>query len=261
MMDSLRFDRLVKVLASRRPRRAALPLLAALGLGLADATEIGTAKTKNEKEIRICNCASADVATCKTQKKDKDKAKRTLRRNACAYKGRCTGVSGCATLAPLAPNPGFQCTNNNDCTGGLVCIRQQCTACTADFQCPGNLVCNLATGRCQNPLPGPGPVCPAQCPFCQQCNAQTGQCEVCPSNCTHCFTTAERETFCGENAVSWTCQEGCFTSDDCNFDPGFPHCLISMTDLFTNESLFAFEVANCPGVLEGGRCIATPECF
>src|SRR5215213_3092664 len=152
-MDSTNFDSLVKVLASRRPRRAALPLLAVLGFGLAREETRANKKNNHEKEIRICVCADANPSTCRTQKKEKDKAKKTLRRNPCAYRGRCqSGVSGCATAAP---NPGFLCTNNNDCSGGLVCIGQTCRACSDTGQCSGNQVC--LNGTCQNPGPGPGP--------------------------------------------------------------------------------------------------------
>src|SRR5215207_5746768 len=129
-MDSSRFDALTKTLTTRQPRRAALTLLAALGLGLVS-SETCAAKKNGEKKVRVCTCSGADASTCTTQKKAKDTVKKLLRRNPCAYKGRCIGVSGCATLTPVtpdlvAPNPGFQCTNNNDCTGGLVCIGQTC---------------------------------------------------------------------------------------------------------------------------------------
>lgn len=93
-MDASRFDTLAHVLATRRPRRVALSLLAALGLDLAGSQAVDAAKKIDENEIRICVCADANPSTCKTQKKPKSTAKKTLRRNACAYKGRCTGVSG-----------------------------------------------------------------------------------------------------------------------------------------------------------------------
>src|SRR5215207_5345163 len=104
-MESCRFDRLVRGLASRRPRRAALPLLVALGLGLAGPRE-AAAKNTPQKKVRVCTCASADGATCQSQKKAKDKVKKLLRTNPCAYKGGCTGVSGCASsVPPLPPSP------------------------------------------------------------------------------------------------------------------------------------------------------------
>ena len=55
---------------------------------------------KDEKAIRICVCADGNPATCKSQKQDNAKANTTLRRNPCAYRGRCRGVSGCATQPP-----------------------------------------------------------------------------------------------------------------------------------------------------------------
>ena len=103
-MDGSRFDILTRVLATRRPRRAALPVLAALGVGL-PALQETAAKTKGEKKVRVCTCASADGATGQSHKKAKDKVKKLLRTNPCAYKGRCTGVSGCAA-GTVPPPPG-----------------------------------------------------------------------------------------------------------------------------------------------------------
>jgi hypothetical protein len=104
-MERSSFGRLGKVLAARHPRRAALLLLAACGLGLKEVGEMGTAKAKREKTIRVCNCSGPDALTCKSQKKARDKAKKLLRRNRCAYRGRCTGVSGCSITAPPLPPP------------------------------------------------------------------------------------------------------------------------------------------------------------
>ena len=54
-MDPSRFDRLVKALTVRRPRRVALPLLAVLGLGLADVEESWAAKSGRCKpRWRVC---------------------------------------------------------------------------------------------------------------------------------------------------------------------------------------------------------------
>ena len=122
-MDGIQFDTVAKTFATtpltrgRALRSMAAGVAALVGVRLS--AEPGTAK-KKEKKIQLCVCASADVTTCQTKNKPKSKAKKTLRRNPCAYRGRCqSGVSGCATLAPVTtnpPNPGFQCTNNNDCT-------------------------------------------------------------------------------------------------------------------------------------------------
>jgi len=83
-MESSRFDTLVKLLASRRPRRVALPLLATLGLGLASSEQAGAKKNRQQKKVRVCNCTGPDGATCQNQKKAKDKAKKLLRTNPCA---------------------------------------------------------------------------------------------------------------------------------------------------------------------------------
>ena len=52
-MDNSRFNTLVKVLVSRRPQRAVLPLLAAVGLGLTDPdTTLAAKKGGNDKKKR-----------------------------------------------------------------------------------------------------------------------------------------------------------------------------------------------------------------
>ena len=129
--------------------------LAALGLGMRDGGTVD-AKMKNEQKIRFCHRTSAtDVGV--TKRREKSRAKKELKRHAFDTRGRCS--------AAPAPGPqGPQCTNNNDCTGGLVCITQTCQACTDTRQCSGNQVC--LNGTCQTPGPSPGPVCPALCPPC-----------------------------------------------------------------------------------------------
>jgi hypothetical protein len=162
MMENIRFDTLVRVLAARRPRRAALPLLAVLGLRLTDTGQVGTAKAKDEKEIRICVCADANPSTCKTQKNEKDKAKKTLRRNACAYRGRCTGVSGCAGSL-TSPSAGPVCP----------------------AVCPHCEVCNPATGQCG--------ACPARCTICLSLAERRTLCGKggIGFTCTNCATSAD----------------------------------------------------------------------
>ncbi len=165
-MDGKTFDAVIKRLATRRLTRltalrglAAGSVAALTGVRLT-AEEAGAKKNNNnnEKKIRICICTSADAATCKGQKKEKKKAKKTLRRNPCAYRGRCqSGVSGCTATAPISPPPGAQCNNNSGCGGGQVCEGGQCVDCTATSQCSGNQVC--VGGRCQSPQPGPLTVC------------------------------------------------------------------------------------------------------
>ena len=149
-MESHQFDTLVTVFAARRPRRAALPALAVLGLGLAEPPEMA-ARNKNAKKVRVCNCASADVATCRSQKKAKDKAKKLLRRNACAYKGPCQGVSGC-----VAGGPGG---------GTCVPIQSPCPAgCTAGRACAGCCPTNSREpGFCFDSINGG---CPTNAPCC-----------------------------------------------------------------------------------------------
>jgi hypothetical protein len=162
-MDATTFDALIKRLAATRlTRLTALRGLAAGGVaaltGVRLFSEEGEAKKKNnQKKISICVCGDANPSTCKTQKKEKDKAKKTLRRNPCAYKGKCTGVSGCAaTLTPLTPlpppPPGFNCTTAG-CVGanaGLICLGGNCVNCDVESDtnpCSGGQIC--VAGRCQ----------------------------------------------------------------------------------------------------------------
>jgi hypothetical protein len=148
------------------------------------------------------------------------------------------------------PNPGYQCTNNNDCTGGLVCIAQTCQACTDTRQCSGNQVC--LNGTCQTPGPGPGPVCPALCPPCQVCNSATGQCEVCPANCNVCVLLADRTSKCG-NATFPLSGVPCTTSADC--PEGRKDCVRTVTNLSTNE------IANVCTDTQRPCCFGVQPCF
>src|SRR5829696_8823019 len=156
-MDATTFDDLIKRLAATRLTR--LTALRGLAIGaLASLTGVGltaeeaSAKKNHEKKVKVCKCPDSNSANCRTDKVKKSQAKKQARK-ACNYKGACqSGVTSCAGAAA-----GPQCTNNNDCSGGLVCIHQECTACTADFQCTGGLVCR--SGSCQTPPPGPGPEC------------------------------------------------------------------------------------------------------
>jgi hypothetical protein len=176
-MDATTFDDLIKRLAATRLTRLtalrglAMGALAALtGVGLT--AEEASAKKNHEKKVKVCKCPDSNSANCRTDKVKKSQAKKQARK-ACNYKGACrSGVTSCAGAAA-----GPQCTNNNDCSGGLVCISQRCQACTADFQCPGNLVC--IGGTCQNRPSN------AECTT----NADCGQFEACLGAmcgpCTH----------------------------------------------------------------------------
>ncbi len=199
-MDGVKFDLFIKQLGTTRlTRLTALRGLVAGGAaaltGVGLTREAGAKKKNNDKEIRICICSSADPTTCRSKKKDKDKAKKTLRRNACAYRGRCqSGVSGCGTQSP----PGLQCTNNTQCTGGLVCINTVCVACTADAQCSGGQVC--ISGRCQQP---PTP------PECQNNNQCTGGRICLGGTCVDCTVqSAINQCTGGQICVQGRCAGG-----------------------------------------------------
>ena len=83
--------------------------------------------------------------------KAKDKAKKLLRRNACAYKGPCQGVSGC-----VAGGPGG---------GTCVPIQSPCPAgCTAGRACAGCCPTNpRELGFCFDSINGG---CPTNAPCC-----------------------------------------------------------------------------------------------
>ena len=85
-------------------------------------------KDRAERERRVCVCATGDAASCKTKTKPNTQVKRILRRNACAYRGRCTGVSGCAPAAPDPPVAGVcaGAPNFTPCGNGLGCVGGQC---------------------------------------------------------------------------------------------------------------------------------------
>lgn len=167
-MDSSRFDTLVKVLATRHPRRAALSLLSAIaGVGLAR-EGTGAAKNTGAKRVRVCNCASANVATCTSQKKPKDKAKKLLRTNPCAYKGRCTGVSGCAAGTilpppggPPPPPPCPTCPATTPICNGGICKCDAASASCVTGCCDGTS-CQVGTSN-------------------TACGTNGAACEVCPS--------------------------------------------------------------------------------
>src|SRR5215217_4148033 len=182
-MDATTFDTLIKRLAATRLTRLtalrglAMGALAAL-TGVCLTAEEASAKKNHEKKGKVCKCPDSNSANCRTDKVKKSQAKKQARK-ACNYKGACrAGITSCAGAAA-----GPTCTNNNDCTGGLVCIQQECTACTADFQCGSGRIC---LGRiCQTPPPSPGPG-----PECTNNNQCTGG-QVCLGGaCGDCFAAS-----------------------------------------------------------------------
>ena len=180
-MDGTRFDQLIKRLVTQRVSRlTALRGLAAgavAGLTGVNLTheEAGAAKDKPNKR-RICVCSSFDPATCDTKKKSKKAARRTLRNNACAYKGRCqAGKSGCVGQAPLTPTtpttpaPGFSCTSNAECPRFEVCFGTSCGPCTTYTECNANNSEVCINGRCIGSR-GPNRIA---CETTAQCEAAT----------------------------------------------------------------------------------------
>jgi hypothetical protein len=233
-MDATTFDQLIKRLATTRlTRLTALRGLAAGGVaaltGVRLFSEDGRAKkpNRNPQRFKVCLCSPA---SCKTVAKKKEKVKKLLKKNACAYKGKCTLVNPCvATLTPLTPTPpppppGFNCTTAG-CVGeraGLICDTGtgQCVNCTSYTQCgsvtgAGARAClaGLCRGgeactsdpQCFNPLFCLNPVLDLTrliCQFDNECDADTG---------TNGCTSTPATPIC----VLGYCTQACVPGDDC----------------------------------------------
>ncbi len=110
-MDGTQFDQLIKRLGTTRVSR--LTALRGLVAGaVAGATgmsltreEAGAKKNNNNNDERRSGSASVRVripATCQIKKKEKKKAKKTPAAQSLCLQGSLpTGVSGCATPAPI----------------------------------------------------------------------------------------------------------------------------------------------------------------
>ena len=101
-MDANTFDDLIKRLTTTPQTRTSVlrGLVASAALaGMSLVPESGTAKKNHESERKVCVCgADGTVASCHTKKVKADKIKKLLRRNPCAFKGKCTGVNPCSTV-------------------------------------------------------------------------------------------------------------------------------------------------------------------
>jgi hypothetical protein len=149
-MDGVRFDSLVTGLASRRPRRVALSLLAALGLGLTQraASRAATSGTCKPKCGECQRCKKGDCERkhgTKVCKKGKCKPKPigTPCTGGTCQNGQCIAPDG-SVVTPPAGEP------TGDPTGGTpgdpplsscipVCPRLQ--TCTSTGQCPPGTQC------------------------------------------------------------------------------------------------------------------------
>jgi hypothetical protein len=150
-MDGTRFDNLIKRLAATPVTRAtALRGLAAGAATLAGVTLLAEPSAaadgdgKRRRRRRVCDCSSADPNTCTNRRLRRRAARRLLRSNDCAYKGRCqTGVSGCALVVGCSP------ANN---TRG---------SCPAGQVCNTRAICVPASGECGGAcIPGEEICCP-----------------------------------------------------------------------------------------------------
>ena len=101
-MDANTFDDLIKRLTTTPQTRTSVLRGLVASAALAAMTlvpESGTAKKNHENERKVCVCgADGTVGSCHTKKVKADKIKKLLRRNPCAFKGKCTGVNPCSTV-------------------------------------------------------------------------------------------------------------------------------------------------------------------
>ncbi len=145
-MDDRRFDDLTRAISEGTSRRAMLKgviggsltaLLAAIGLGEADAQEL-------ETDARCGRC-----------RRIKNRRRRRRCSSRCRRGGRGGGGGGGTTAAPqpISTNAagagiGAPCTEANDCLIGTVCNGGVCAACTT--ACPaGSTTTCCAVGICQ----------------------------------------------------------------------------------------------------------------
>ena len=101
-MDANTFDDLIKRLTTTPQTRTSVLRGLVASAALAAMTlvpESGTAKKNHENERKVCVCgADGTVGSCHTKKVKADKIKKLLRRNPCAYKGKCQGFNPCSTV-------------------------------------------------------------------------------------------------------------------------------------------------------------------
>ena len=71
------------------------------------------------------------------------------------FEFRCTDPNAVPTGAGGQGTLGSPCTQNFDCSGGLVCTAGQCSNCIDDLSCDGG-TCDLATGTCSSGGAGGG---------------------------------------------------------------------------------------------------------
>jgi hypothetical protein len=98
-MDSIRFDRLVRVLATRHRRRGTLPLLALLGLRLVDSDAAEAAKSgKCRRKPGVCE-------TCKKGKCERKHGKKTCKAGKITPKANGTACTGGSCQSGLCVAP------------------------------------------------------------------------------------------------------------------------------------------------------------
>ncbi len=255
-MNGTKFDQLIKTIATQRVSRltALRGLAAGAVAGLTrlslSADEAGAA---DDKKRRVCVCSSCDPASCDTKKKEKKKVKRILRRNACAYKGKCqAGRAGCVCQTPLPPPtttptpttpvPGFSCTSNAECPRFEVCFGTSCGPCTTYTECNANNSEVCINGRCIG-TGGPNRIA---CETTEQCESATG------SALFECYDTTTDSDFNNDT---------CLIDNDCSPAEGGGACPSGRPLCKAGACVTPCVAGACdPGqTCRGGLCIVDEE--
>jgi hypothetical protein len=118
-METSRLDRLAKVLATRQPRRAALALLAGLGLGLREGQTQGDSRVRSQadrnRRTRQGQCKPAGVKCIHNPKKGTNPTGKLCR--------KC-----CETFRKVNKKTGVCCIpNGQPCSSDTQCCLQSCS--------------------------------------------------------------------------------------------------------------------------------------
>ena len=161
-MESHRFDTLVKVLASRQPRRATLALLAVLGLGLTEGQAQGEGRVRSQadrnRHTRQGQCKPAGAKCIHNPKKGTNPTGKLCR--------KC-----CETFRKLNKKTGVCCIPN----GQLCGTDAECCLGVCSVSLCQNEVIQLPPGEPPPTLP-PAPGAPPCAAYAQPCNSAAECC-------------------------------------------------------------------------------------
>lgn len=193
-MDDLQFDALSRLIARSAPRRTALLLIAAAGLGPLHAS------AHHKHHHHHHNHCHGGCGPCEVCEKHRRK-----------HHGH---TSSCRPAPDGAACAGGACQ-----AGACVCSPLTCASAgrcgpLADG-CGGSLGCGCAETT--------APVCHDG--VCGLCAA------ACPAACLNCFSRPDGSTTCGAGAVGSGCSEPCLADADC--PAAHPVCVATITDIAT----------------------------